>query len=146
MDNEVKYVTQAAFESFVKSVSQKLNNIDAVTMQTVVRAETLLKVLCAREGGITIDDFVEGLKKYDPFVNILREIRSISKMSERIEKALKSNQDNPDAFQIMADDINVLEQAQDAESISKANYDSALRLPHTKLFATQLKALLNNPE
>ena len=149
MDNSAsdgKYVTQAAFDSFVKSVSQKINSLDAVTRQTVARAETLLKVLCDKSRIISIDDFVDGLSKYDPFVRTLKEIRSISKMSERIEKALKYNRDNPDAFQIMADDINILEQAQDTDSISRANYDNALRLPHTRVFSVQLQALLDKSE
>lgn len=143
---EDKFVTQDAFDTFAKAVSNKVNFLETLISNTIVRQETLLKLMCPKGEAPTFDAFVAGLRKYDAFIAVLKEVRSIAKMSERIDAALKYNAANPDAFPLMADDINVLEQANEAESVSKSNYDKALQLPNTKMFETQLGALLTKTE
>ncbi len=136
------FVTQEVFETFVKSVSERFAFFDQLNVQTVARNETLLKLMLPEGKAPSYDEFVEGLSKYDTFVKNLREIRAVPKMSERIASALKYNEENPTEFPVMADDVNVLEQASQAESISKSNFDAALKLPHTKLFEESLRKLL----
>lgn len=141
-----RFVTQEVFDTFVKSVSDKFAYLDQVNVQSVSRHETLLKLMLPEGKVPTYDDFVEGLPKYDTFVKSLREIRSMPKMSERIAAAIKHNEGNPLAFPIMADDINVLEQASKAESVSKANFEAVLKLPHTKVFESRLREFLDSAQ
>ena len=144
--SDVKYVTQEAFDTFAKAVSNKLSYLETIARNTIVRQETLLKLLCAKEGPLTFDVFVDGLKKYDPFVAALQELRAIPKMGDRIDAALKYNAENPDAFTVMADDISILEQTMEVESISKVNFDKALQLPHTIMFEEALSKYLPSVE
>lgn len=136
------FVSREVFETFVKSVSDKLSYLEQINGNTIARQETLLKLMLSSGEVPSYDTFVEGLPKYDSFVKVLREIRSNPKMSERIASAFAYNESNPGAFVIMADDINVLEQAIQNESISQANFDAALSLPHTELFVKKLLPFL----
>lgn len=140
------FVTQEVFDTFVKSVSDKFAFLDQINVQNVSRNETLLKLMLPEGKVPSYDDFVDGLSKYEAFVKTLREIRSVPKMSERIATAAKYNADNPSAFPVMADDINVLEQATQAESVSTVNFTAALKLPHTKLFESSLRKFLDTTE
>ena len=146
MQSDVNYVHQEAFDMVVQSVSNKLAYLEDLAVTAIKRQEVLLKVM-SRDGQVpSMDAFVEGLAQYDPFVKALREIRSIPKISARIEAAVTYNEANPTGFAIMADDINVLEQSLEAESVSKSNLNKALTLPHTKNFVTRMLPLLNKPE
>jgi hypothetical protein len=138
------YVTQEVFQSLVQSVSDKVAFLETITRNNVMRLETLIRLACDGTP-INIDRFVNTLKTYEPFVKKLQELRAIPKISERIEAALDYNKDLKSLFVVMADDINILEQASEAESISKANFDKALTLPHTDLFKKMLSKFLDKP-
>jgi hypothetical protein len=81
---------------------------------------------------------VEGLKLYIPFAQKVEELKKISKLSDRIKSAIEYNKgiEGTSSFKVLADDINILNDVVNVETISKENKDLCEKLESTDMFKT----------
>lgn len=133
-------VTHDEINTLIKSINTKFAQIDQVIGQTTVRTETILKLLC-QNGEITYSTFVKGLRQFQIFSAKVESLKKVAKISDRIKQTVEYNDSisTTDEMVILADDINILSDVVNAETISKENVELCDKLDSTYLF----KELLN---
>jgi hypothetical protein len=124
------------------TLEEKLAQLENILINTSRRLEVLSKlVLEGKE--LTYSNYLEHMMEFTSFIETLQTTKKIEKLSDRIKEAIKYNATKKEyQFALLADDIGILDQSIKAEIITKANYDEALKLPHTNRFEKKLGELL----
>lgn len=131
----VRYATYEELESLVTSINNKFGQVDNKASETLYRLETLLKTLCSR-GAVTYTSFVSGLRQFNTFSKKVEALKAVPKLSDRIKEAIAYNESvkGTEEFSILADDIDILKDVVNAESISAENFSLCSKLESTALF------------
>jgi len=136
----VRYATYAELESLVESINNKFGQVDGKASETLYRLETLLKTLC-QNGSVSYSSFVKGLRQFNVFSKKVDSLKAIPKLSDRIKEAIAYNDSlkGTDEFLVLADDIDILRDVVNADSISAENFNLCAKLDSTDLFRDLLR-------
>lgn len=130
-----RYATYEELESLVASINNKFGQVDSKAAETLYRLETLLKVLC-QNGDVDYSTFVKGLRQFNVFSRKVESLKAVPKLSDRIKEAVAYNDSisGTDEFRVLADDIDILKDVVNADSISTENFNLCAKLESTALF------------
>ena len=141
-----KYVTYAEIESLIRSINAKFDAVESRLAETNFRLETFMKLMC-QNGKVSYSSFVNGLRQFNTFSQKVESLKKIQKLSDRIKEAIAYNEsvNGTDAFLILADDIDILKDAVNAESISTENFNLCSKLDSTVMFRELLSKYHSKP-
>ena len=135
-----RYATFEELERLITSINNKFNQVDTKAAETLYRFETLLKVLCQNHS-IDYSSFVKGLRQFNVFSQKVESLKTISKLSDRIKAAIAYNETivGTDELRVLADDIDILKDVTNSDTISAENFALCSKLEGTALFRELLE-------